>query len=365
MSRACSPPPRKASTAATAHGRVLGLVGAVQRQEQVGVLRSEAAQRDLLPTDGHVARGDAEVVALDHDSRTHVGRALDEHLDRLGRLLQPDDGDGVGLDDAGLLPRDLLDRVPEEVTVVEVDGGDDGDGGIDDVGGVPRPAHADLHDRDVDRGVGERGIRDSDQHLEVGHRRAAVDDRAGVDHLDEGDHLVVGAEEPLRVDRPTADRDPLEHRVQVRRGEPPGVQAQLAQQCLDDAGGARLAVGAGDVDDGEGALRVAEQLHDRTDPVERRLEVVLGGAGEDRGLDLAHPSSHLELVRGIALGGIGGRAHPVIVPDAARATAQPFAFLQALPTSIRSPRSTTTWRAETAFPPVVLQVSVQASFTPV
>ena len=30
-------------------------------------------------------------------------------------------------------------------------------------------------------------------------------------------------------------------------------------------------------------------------------------------LDLAHPSVQLELVRGIALGGIGGRAHPPIV----------------------------------------------------
>ncbi len=295
------------------HGRVLRLVGAVQRQEEIGVLRGQAAQRDLLPTDGHVARGDAEVVALEHDPGTHLGRALDEHLGRLGRLLQPDDGDGVGLDDAGLLPRDLLDGVAEEVPVVEVDRRDDRDRGVDDVRRVPRAAHADLDDRDVDRQVGERGVRDGHEHLEVGHRRAAVDDRAGVDHLDERDHLVVGAEEALRVDRAPTDGDPLEHRVQVRRGEPTGVQAELAQQRLDDPGRARLAVGSGDVDDREGALRVAEQLHDGADPVERGLEVVLGGAGEDRRLHLTHPSVQLEQVRGIALGGIGGRAHPPIV----------------------------------------------------
>ena len=207
-----------------------------------------------------------------------------------------------------------LDRVAEEVAVVEGDRRDDRDGGVDDVRGVPRAAHPDLDDGDVDGEVGERGVRDGDEHLEVRHRRAAVDDRARVDDLDERDDLVVGGEEALGVDRPAADGDALEHRVQVGRGEPAGLQAQLAQQRLDDARGARLAVGPGDVDDGEGALRVAEQLHDGADPVERGLEVVLGGAREDRLLDLTHPAGEGELVRGVALGGIGCRAHPPILP---------------------------------------------------
>ena len=198
--------------------------------------------------------------------------------------------------------------------MVDADRRDDRHVGVDDVRRVPGPAHPDLDDGDVDRQVGERGVRDGHEDLEVGHRRAAVDDRASIDDLDERDDLVVGGEEPLGVDRPTADGDALEHRVQVGRGEPAGLQAQLAQQPLDDARGARLAVRARHVDDGEGALGVAEQLHDGPDPVERGLEVVLGGAREDRLLDLTQPTREGELVRGVALDGIGCRAHPPILP---------------------------------------------------
>ena len=96
------------------HGRVLRLVGAEQREEQVGVLAGEAAQRDQLPTDGHVARDHAELVALDTIRAPTSVAALDEHRDRLGRLPQPDDGDGAAL----MMPafsRDLLDRVAEPV----------------------------------------------------------------------------------------------------------------------------------------------------------------------------------------------------------------------------------------------------------
>ena len=49
----------------------------------------------------------------------------------------------------------------------------DGDLRVDDVGGVPGATHAHLDNGHVDGGVGERGIRDGDQDLEVGHLRAA------------------------------------------------------------------------------------------------------------------------------------------------------------------------------------------------
>ena len=95
----------------------------------------------------------------------------------------------------------------------------------------------------------------------------------------------------------------------MRRGEPPGGQAHLAQQPLDHPRGRRLAVGAGDVDDREGALGVAQQLHHRGDAVQRRLEVVLGGAGEDRLLDLPHPLAQVELLGGLALGRVRTTGH--------------------------------------------------------
>jgi hypothetical protein len=184
------------------------------------------------------------------------------------------------------------------------------------MGVTTRTTHPHLDDGDVHGQVGEGGVRDRHEDLEVRHPRAALLHRARVDRVDERDDVVVRREEALGVDGSPADRDPFEHRVQVRAGEPPGLQAHLPQQRLDDAGGARLAVGPRDVDDGEGALRLAEQLHDRPDAVEGRLEVVLGSTREDRLLDLAHPLAEVELARGLALGGVGCRAHPHSLPDA-------------------------------------------------
>ncbi len=71
----------------------------------------------------------------------------------------------------------------------------------------------------------------------------------GVDQVEVGSHVVVRREEPLRLDRPAVEGDPLRHRVQVRAGEPTGPQAELAQQRVDHPGGGGLAVGAGDVHD--------------------------------------------------------------------------------------------------------------------
>ena len=225
------------------------------------------------------------------------------------RLLQPDDGDRAGLDDAALLGGDVLHRAAEEPLVVDRDRGHDGDLPVDDVGRVPRAAHADLDDGHVDGRVRERRVGHGDDHLEVGHPGAALGDRAGVDHLDERQHVVVGRDELLGRDRLAVQRDALADVVQVRGGEPPGGQAHLAQQPLDHPRGRRLAVGAGDVDDREGALGVAQQLHHRGDPVQRRLEVVLGGAGEDRLLHLPHPLAQVELLGGLLLGRVGTTGH--------------------------------------------------------
>ena len=110
----------------------------------------------------------------------------------LDRLLGQDDG-GVLLDDAGLLPGDLLGRGAEPVGVVERDRGDHGDRAVDDVRRVPGAAHADLDDRDVDRRVGEGRVRHARQHLEEGEPVALL----GVDHLDVRLDVLVRLDEAL------------------------------------------------------------------------------------------------------------------------------------------------------------------------
>ena len=84
---------------------------------------------------------------------------------------------------------------------------------------------------------------------------------------------------------------------------------RLAQDRVHHAARRRLAVRAGEVDRRVGPLRVARELHDGTDAVERRADVVLGRAGEDLLLDLAHPLHLLEVARCLEGGGVPAAVH--------------------------------------------------------
>ena len=53
----------------------------------------------------------------------------------------------------------------------------------------------------------------------------------------------------------------------MRAGEAAGAEPELAQQRVDHPRRRRLAVGAGEVDDGHGALRRAQQVHQGVDAV--------------------------------------------------------------------------------------------------
>ena len=58
---------------------------------------------------------------------------------------------GLAAKDAGLFSSDLRDGVAEVVLVIQGDVGDDGEQGVDDVGGVQTTAEADFQNGDVDR----------------------------------------------------------------------------------------------------------------------------------------------------------------------------------------------------------------------
>ncbi len=155
---------------------VVGLMLAVQGQENVGVHATEALQLQHLAADRDLAVQHGELGVLPGDRRVSVHALCEQHLHRRGRLAA-DDRDGVGrvqgvglpLDDARLLGGDVGDVVTQVVGVVDADRRDDGDGRIDNIGGVPATAHADLDDRHVDRGVGERRERHRRHDLELAH----------------------------------------------------------------------------------------------------------------------------------------------------------------------------------------------------
>ena len=115
-----APAPRNASTAASAVDRVLRLVGAEQRQEDLLVLAAQALQAHLLPADGDPPLQHAELGALAGDDGLHLDGPAHQGVER-ARLLVGQHGDRVGLDDPGLLAGDRGDVGPEVLGVVERD----------------------------------------------------------------------------------------------------------------------------------------------------------------------------------------------------------------------------------------------------
>ena len=200
--------------------------------------------------------------------------------------------------------------------MVERDRRDDRDLRVGDVGGVPGAAHPDLDDGHVDRGVGERGERHRGQHLEEATARTSC---RRVDQVEVGRDVVVGRDEPLGG-RSAAPSNAIRSRdrVQVRAGEPPGAQAELAQQRLDHPGGRGLAVGAGHVDDRVGALRRAEQVDERADPVQGRRQVVLRRPLEDGPLHVAQPAQVLGHPRSLGSPGAASTSTTSSAEDGSR-----------------------------------------------
>ena len=104
--------PRKASTAASATHGVLGLVGAVQRQEDLLVAgrARPAASSSWPPTAG--TRATTPISTPSRTTSAPTSRPSQQHLARLGALLGQHH-DAAGLDDAGLLLGDRPGSVAE------------------------------------------------------------------------------------------------------------------------------------------------------------------------------------------------------------------------------------------------------------
>ena len=170
--------------------------------------------------------------------------------------------------------------------MVEADRGDDRDGRVDDVGGIPASAHADFDDRDVDGGVGERGERHGGDDLELAHLGSPGSLGLRVDEFDERFELPVDLDVLSGRDGLAVDRDALHGRLQVRARGASGAAVQRRQQCVDHARDGGLAVGAGHVDARVAPLRRAEKLEQCTDAGGARVEFRFGPTLVEQVLDL-------------------------------------------------------------------------------
>ena len=137
---------------------------------------------------------------------------------------------------------------PLPIGVVEVDRGEHRHIPVRRVRGVPRPAHPDLEHQHVDRGVGERDEGQCGQQLEERQGLFARLDELRVHQPDERGHLVPRVGDGRIEHREPVDHDAFREALEVRAREKSRAQPVGAQQALDDAARARLAVGARDAD---------------------------------------------------------------------------------------------------------------------
>ena len=287
--------------------RVMRLILPKQRDEHVLVDRGRRADGDHLAADPHLTIHDLEVAALDAGDRVDGARLLEEDVEDF-LLLSHDDDDLAGLNDACLFVGDLLDRGAEPLRVIQGDRRDDGDACVDDVRGVPAPAHADLDDGRIDRVVREGRVRHDREDLEEGQAGAALFLAALVDHANVRGNILPGTHEALTRDRVAFQRDALAHVEQVRAREAARLHTKSTQQRVDHARRGGLTVRARDVDRRVGVLRVAQDIESELDAVERGVDVVLGRARDDGLVDLLHASVKGDLVLGLRQRGLVGGA---------------------------------------------------------
>ena len=183
------------------------------------------------------------------------GRDFSEDLIGDG-VLGEEDGGSAGAKDAGFFAGDLGEGVAQPLLVVEVDVGDDGDEGRDDIGGVETAAESDLKDGDVDVLGGEVVESHGGYGFEeAGHLR----ERTGGDELGGGglDASVDGGEIGVG-DGCAVDANAFVDADEMGRGVEGGAVSGGGEDGGEGGGGRAFAVGSGDEDGGKALLGIAE-----------------------------------------------------------------------------------------------------------
>jgi hypothetical protein len=99
--------------------------------------------------------------------------ASENNFARFRMLLGKDDGNSR-LQDTGLFGGDFAKRVAQEVFVIEVDTGDDGNDRVKNVGGIESAAEADFEDAEFDASAGEVFECHGRDAFEIGWMRAEL-----------------------------------------------------------------------------------------------------------------------------------------------------------------------------------------------
>ena len=238
--------------------RVAGLKDSEQCHPHL--IEREAGSVEIEPqtVEPAPAHSRVKIPSLEEEGHPCFGGAPHDHRLSPG-LLARRHGDSAP-NDGGLLRGDLLDGVAEVGLMVEVDAADDFHGGTAHGGRVEPPTHADLEHRHLDALAGEVIEGERGQRLE--HGRVEAGDQ-GTERLDPVGEISLG-------NRAAVDANALADIEEVGRGVEPDPAAGGLDGCRKHGAYGALAVGAGDLDEGHGALGMAHRLEQRLDALEAR-----------------------------------------------------------------------------------------------
>ena len=157
----------------------------------------------------------------------------------------------VIFENTGLGFGNFLHRIAQIVRVVQTDIGDDCHlRRVDDIGGVQRAAHAHLQYHDVAILPGK--IHKANGGDQFKFRRLFIHCLGKLLHIfGNGSHILVGNLLPVHL-------NPLVKAINIRRGVKAHLITCLLQDGCGHGGGTTLAVGAGNVDEFQLLLRVAQ-----------------------------------------------------------------------------------------------------------
>ena len=238
--------------------------GALLRADLQGLSRQRAA-RDR---DGHRVGGVDAARALPRGGGRDHGARLIGH--------RRADHRAAGFDDARLLGRDLFDGVAQPIAVIQPDARDDRNQRHDDVGRVEPAAQPGFQHGQPDARLPEQDERDGGEAFKEGGFRS-VRLRFQREHglLD----LAGGGLQHGILDRGAVEQVAFMHAHQMWRGVAGDRVAGGAQDGFAECGDRAFAVCAGDMDDGQLALGVAEafdQAGDRVEPGPHAEAAALG-----------------------------------------------------------------------------------------
>ena len=172
--------------------------------------------------------------------------------------------------------------------MVQTNRGDHGNHAVGNVCGIPGAADTDLEHHHVHRLVRENREGKHGNGLEEGQGGLAAGGHLRVHNLQVGGNFLPNAHEGgVRYGR-AVNADTLGNAFEVRAGKAAHAQVVAEQQRLNHAGGAGLAVRAGDMDDRRGTVHVAEDFDGARHSVQARRHLVFGCSRQQFTVDPLH-----------------------------------------------------------------------------